>query len=449
MTADTRAHPRAVVQPFAFASLPRVTRAEAAARARLRRLAADLLDAEALQDAASELIGETVRVEALGHRALEAARSAGSSDAIGVVLALPRPDGHEEAQQPSQRVLFEVEGALGIALVAKALRQKAPRVVDASRPAAAAVAGALAAVIVAILRRARMRALPSVIAAGPAADLARDLALGAPAVTTTELRISVGEDAFQARISVPDAFASGPFVSGLDPAERATREGGLTRAALLQMGDASLALPLVLLSTLASRADLDALAPGDVFLPALPPGLAACIAVREGGLVTRSAGNDSDPEPLKFREPARSDGSGSELFRAPVASGVALVAPRAERGLAADLAEGGRLVIRGHLESHPWIQEMSMPSDPTATTTLEVLEDAPVVVRVELGSVEMKVREWADLGPGDVVALGRKLGSLAILRVGGVELARGELVQVEGEYGVRIVARTNAGGDGR
>ena len=88
-----------------------------------------------------------------------------------------------------------------------------------------------------------------------------------------------------------------------------------------------------------------------------------------------------------------------------------------------------------------------MPADATTTTTLEVLEDAPVVVRVELGSVEMKAREWAELAPGDVVALGRRVGDPAILRVGGVELARGELVQVDGEYGVRIVSRS--GGDGR
>ena len=73
-------------------------------------------------------------------------------------------------------------------------------------------------------------------------------------------------------------------------------------------------------------------------------------------------------------------------------------------------------------------------------------------MRVELGTVEMKAREWAELGPGDVIALGRRVGDPAILRVGGVELARGELVQVDGEYGVRILARTGmrsrTGGEG-
>jgi len=70
--------------------------------------------------------------------------------------------------------------------------------------------------------------------------------------------------------------------------------------------------------------------------------------------------------------------------------------------------------------------------------TLDALEDAPVVVRVELGVVELPAREWAALADGDVLAIGRKLGDPAVLRVGGVEVARGELVQVDGEYGVRI-----------
>jgi len=87
-------------------------------------------------------------------------------------------------------------------------------------------------------------------------------------------------------------------------------------------------------------------------------------------------------------------------------------------------------------------KNMGQPGDAmTNTATLEVIEDAPVVVRVELGVVEMKAREWAALGTGDVIALGRRLGDPATLRVGGVDVAYGELVQVDGEYGVRILGR--------
>ena len=68
--------------------------------------------------------------------------------------------------------------------------------------------------------------------------------------------------------------------------------------------------------------------------------------------------------------------------------------------------------------------------------------ETPVVVRVEVGSAQMSAREWAALGAGDVVALGKRIGDHVVLRVGGVEVARGELVDVEGEIGVRIVARS-------
>ena len=70
--------------------------------------------------------------------------------------------------------------------------------------------------------------------------------------------------------------------------------------------------------------------------------------------------------------------------------------------------------------------------------------ETPVVVRVEVGSAQMTAREWAALGAGDVVALGKRIGENVVLRVGGAEVARGELVDIEGEVGVRIVAR--AGG---
>lgn len=383
------APPAPVVLPFPFTTLDVLTRADVALAARLRRVARDFVDVGAIEEAVSELAGERVRITVRRHRRLESPR--GTDEAIGVVLAMP------DEPAPSRRVLVEVDGALGASLASRALRQRAPRIVEPGRPPSPAIAGAFAAVLVAVLRRAHGSAVAKVIAAGPGAELARDLLLTERDVTTTTLTVVVGDDAFEARVSVPNAFAPAPEAMPL------------SAGALRGMRDASIAMPLVLTTTLASRADLEALSPGDAFVP---PKLG----------VTPS-----------------DDGS--------LLGAVALVAPRSERGLAADLAKDGRLVIRGLLESHPWSREEPMSSE--ATTTVEALEDAPVVVRVELGTVEMKAREWADLGPGDVVSLGRKLGDPAILRVGGVELARGELVQVDGEYAVRILGRTPANRDGQ
>ena len=60
------------------------------------------------------------------------------------------------------------------------------------------------------------------------------------------------------------------------------------------------------------------------------------------------------------------------------------------------------------------------------------------MVRVEVASVTLTAREWAKLGPGDVIETGVPLAEPVVLRVGGREVARGELVSVDGELGVRI-----------
>ena len=382
----------AAARPFPFASLEALTRADVASSARLRRVARGLVRIEAVEAALGELVGERVEIRVRRLRPIDGAR--GADDAIGVLLA-PAGD-----RATSQRVLVEVEGALGASIAARALRQRAPRITDPARAPSPALTGAFAAVLVATLRRAHASVALRVVAAGPGSVLARELAAAERDVTTVWLTVIVGDDAFDARVSVPDAATTASSPS-------------FTHADLVAMGDAVLSLPLVIATALASRADLDALSAGDAFVP---PTLG--VGVQAGGALLGP---------------------------------VALVPPRGERGLAAALAAGGQLVVRDRLESHPWEREMASDERASAaTTTVEVLEDAPVVVRVELGTVEMKARDWAALGPGDVVALGRKIGDLAILRVGGVELARGELVQVEGEMAVRIVARAKSdGGEGR
>ena len=68
----------------------------------------------------------------------------------------------------------------------------------------------------------------------------------------------------------------------------------------------------------------------------------------------------------------------------------------------------------------------------------QVVGETPVVVRLELGAVELSAAEWAALRPGDVLASGRRLEEGVSLRTAGREIARGELVEIEGEIGVRI-----------
>ena len=65
-------------------------------------------------------------------------------------------------------------------------------------------------------------------------------------------------------------------------------------------------------------------------------------------------------------------------------------------------------------------------------------ESQPLVLRVELGSVSLPARQWALLRKGDILETGQPLGSEVTLRVAGKAIAQGELLNVEGELGVRI-----------
>ena len=69
-------------------------------------------------------------------------------------------------------------------------------------------------------------------------------------------------------------------------------------------------------------------------------------------------------------------------------------------------------------------------------------------VTVELGRTRMTVRELLSLAPGAVVELDRAAGSPADLLVNGRLIARGEVVVVDEEYGIRITEIVTGDGDG-
>jgi flagellar motor switch/type III secretory pathway protein FliN len=74
-----------------------------------------------------------------------------------------------------------------------------------------------------------------------------------------------------------------------------------------------------------------------------------------------------------------------------------------------------------------------------AETTLgDVLAEAPLTVELELGSVTLPARDFASLMPGDVVETAIHLGEPITLRIGGRAVASAELVNIEGQLGVRI-----------
>jgi type III secretion system YscQ/HrcQ family protein len=80
-----------------------------------------------------------------------------------------------------------------------------------------------------------------------------------------------------------------------------------------------------------------------------------------------------------------------------------------------------------------------MPENPTGVPSSERLAALEVEVAAEIGRVVLSGREIAGLAPGAVVELRRPLGGPVDLLVHGRLVARGELVDVDGEVGVRVV----------
>ena len=105
-------------------------------------------------------------------------------------------------------------------------------------------------------------------------------------------------------------------------------------------------------------------------------------------------------------------------------------------------SDASRLILDSPLSSDPRPRET--PAMPVSTDSIETPSGTsataglPVTLTVELGRVNLPLHRLADLKPGDVLELGRHAREPVELTSGGRLVARGELVQVDTELGVRV-----------
>jgi flagellar motor switch protein FliN len=78
---------------------------------------------------------------------------------------------------------------------------------------------------------------------------------------------------------------------------------------------------------------------------------------------------------------------------------------------------------------------------------LDMLHDVEMEVSAELGRTRMSVRELLSLSPGAIVELDRAAGSPADLLVNGRLIARGEVVVVDENFGIRITEIVSPGSE--
>jgi flagellar motor switch protein FliN len=83
------------------------------------------------------------------------------------------------------------------------------------------------------------------------------------------------------------------------------------------------------------------------------------------------------------------------------------------------------------------------PSGPFVTggspVSMEMLMDVEVPVRISFGRTQIRMKELLSLNSGSLVELDRALGDRVEVLVNRCVIARGEVVAVDGNYGVRIV----------
>jgi type III secretion system YscQ/HrcQ family protein len=377
-----------VISAFPWTSLDPLTKGEIEASKAVRETL-EGLDLDLLRRTLEDMAQQPLEIRPRKTRFQRAPR--GASADVGVLL-VDAGDGLDRA------CLLECEAPLAVALVAGALRQPAPTVVDPAKVPTARIAGALGAVVLAAARKARGEAV-RVLAAGPSHALYNDLLRSRGELATTQVTVLLGHQAYAA------AFSTG--VSG--PASK-SREASW---ALEDLGILPLRFQVTAAFTTLAQSDLATLEVGDVLLP---------------------------------------EGLGYDPQRGVFTGALWLGAERGEHGLAVDVDDQGRWIYRGQelrswtaeAEAEPSNEEQAEAGDGEKSMK-EVAEDVPVVARVEIGSVEMSAAAWAGLRPGDAITTGRRVGSTVSLRVSGVEVARGELVQIDGEIGVRILEKLQSG----
>ncbi len=82
-------------------------------------------------------------------------------------------------------------------------------------------------------------------------------------------------------------------------------------------------------------------------------------------------------------------------------------------------------------------EEKKAPA-PTSNPVIDLISDIPLQVAVELGKTKKSINDILNMGIGSVIILEKMAGELVEVVVNGKHIARGEVVVIDENYGVRI-----------
>jgi flagellar motor switch protein FliN len=87
--------------------------------------------------------------------------------------------------------------------------------------------------------------------------------------------------------------------------------------------------------------------------------------------------------------------------------------------------------------------QLGYPSEGAEKSSVDLIMDVNVQISVELGRCVMQVRDVLALGPGSVVELDKHAGEPVEVVVNNKTIARGEVVVIDENFGVRITDIVN------
>lgn len=85
------------------------------------------------------------------------------------------------------------------------------------------------------------------------------------------------------------------------------------------------------------------------------------------------------------------------------------------------------------------LPEMEEEEEEKEEDMLDIAADVPIQVVAVMGKRNISIKELASLKLGEVIELNRPANEIVDLVAGGKLIAKGELVEIEGKLGVKIV----------
>jgi flagellar motor switch protein FliN len=81
---------------------------------------------------------------------------------------------------------------------------------------------------------------------------------------------------------------------------------------------------------------------------------------------------------------------------------------------------------------------LPLDGEPGTDTDIGLLLEVPLSISVELGRTSLTIRELLALGQGSILQLDRHAGEPVDVLVNGKRLARGEVVVIDEDFGIRV-----------